>query len=303
MTDKENSATITRGSDHVDDKPSPSLTEGQIIANKFRLRELLGKSEFGEVWKAEHISVRTDDNEDVPLFALKFVSDKTRYGWSKYEDIRRAYKSIVGLKHRNICTVHPLEEDDQHGYVLVMEYIPGKTLWEHVNTKPHRKLAPPEVVQILTPIADALDYIHKRGLVHRDIRLGNIILAQDGEPQVIDFGLAVPMQNGKTSMGMKQGSMWYMAPEQWKGTPLDSKTDQYALGVVAYKLLAGRLPFPCADEFTEIEVVNSTAPPISGMSDSVNAVVAKAMAKEGQNRFDTCRDFADALTHAVLQSS
>ena len=285
---------------------TPPLTVGTLIANKYRLLALLGKGENGQVWKAEHSTVRTHENEVVPLFALKFIADNAKYEHCEQAEIRQSYKRTIGLKHRNICTFHPLEEDEQHGYVFVMEYVPGETLWKYLNTKSLKKLEFAEVVQILMPIADALDYIHKRELVHRDIRQENIMIAHDGEPQIIDFGLAVQMQNGTASMGMgrgKTGTTLYKAPEQWLGFPLDAKTDQYALGVVAYELLSGALPFEDEEPyFMSLRVPYMPVLPISEISDSVNAVLAKAMAKEGKARFDACRDFIDALTHEVLPS-
>ena len=99
---------------------TPPLTEGTIIAKKYQLLELPGAGGNGQVWKAEHYTVRTHENEVIPLFALKFILDNAKYEQCEQAEIRQSYKRIIGLKHRNICTFHPLEEDEQYGYVFMM---------------------------------------------------------------------------------------------------------------------------------------------------------------------------------------
>lgn len=218
------------------------------------------------------------------------------------EEIRLRYINSIGLKHRNICTMHPLEWDNRYGYILVMEYIPGETLWDYARAKPNAKLEHAEVVQFLAPIADALNYIHSRGLVHLDIRPENIMIMENGEPQLIDFGLAAPI-HGMSNKPQRVGVSLYRAPEQWQGANGDARTDQYAFGVLAYELLAGVLPFDYANSCEMIDhVCHKPMPLIPGVSDSVNAVLAKVMAKEGKNRYDNCRGFIDALTSAITHA-
>lgn len=294
-------------SDYFGDMSLPPLVAGTIIAKKFKLLEPLGKGAMGQVWKAEHVAARKRNDEDIPFFAIKFDSDKLLDCLCNMEDVRQLYIKTVGLKHRNICTMYPLEEDCRYGYVLVMEYIPGKTIREYASAKPNAILEPMEAIRILAPIADALDYVHSKGLLHLDIKPDNIMIARDGEPQIIDFGLAIQMQNNRmpniSKKLVRAGSPLYMAPEQWLGVSLDARTDQHALGVVAYELLAGVVPFDYINPFDpfglEYRVCNTPAPPIPGVNDSVNEVLAKALAKEGKDRFDDCRSFIDALMKAI----
>jgi serine/threonine-protein kinase len=214
------------------------------------------------------------------------------------------------LEHPNLCTVYSLEEDDQHGHVLVMDYIPGETLWQYAHTIPPTKLEPAEIMQILVPIADALDYLHSKGIIHRDITHEHIMITvQYGSnrrliPKLIDFGLAMRIQDSisMTRASKMMSTEWYKSPEQWLGTQLDARTDQYMFGVVAYELLACALPFD--DKGVSINalmslVVNSPVPPIAEYNDTVNAVLAKALAKEGKDRFDDCRSFIAALAKAI----
>jgi len=303
MTSKKNAPATTIDYDQVGAVSSQHLATGKIIAKKFRLLELLGRGGMGQVWKAEYIAAQKDEGEDVPFYALKFVPDDVQSNRNAMDKVRQSYKKTAGLKHQNICTLHPLEKDDNLGWVLVMEYVPGVTLREYV--KRNKKLAPEEVIRLLKPIANALDSAHIKKLVHRDIKPDNIMVMPDGEPQIIDFGLAAQIRNSMSIESWKQsieGTAPYMAPEQWQNDRLNAQTDLYALGVVAYELLSGVLPFKATNPMAlGYQAVTKPMPPIAKMGNSVNEVLNKAMAKKQMNRFDNCQQFIDALADALKQ--
>ena len=306
MTTNQEITTVTPS----DSASAPPLAPGTIIANRFNLLAPCTNSRKGQIWKAEPYVVPRLGSDDDRTVILKFVSDNVQDRRCTMEEIRQAYNRIIGLEHPNICTVHSLEEDDQHGCFLVMERVCGKTLWQYAHTIPPTKLEPAEIIQILVPIADALDYLHSRGIIHRDISHEHImIIVEYGRnrrliPKLIDFSLAMRIQDSvsMTRASKMMSTEWYKAPEQWLGTQLDARTDQYMLGVVAYELLACALPFDDKGESISALmslVVNVPVPPIVEYNDAVNEALAKAMAKDGKDRFDDCRSFIDALTKAL----
>ena len=275
------------------------LTSEMVIANEYVLLKCLGQGGMGQAWLAEQIGVRQHEDEDVPRFVLKIVPRDVQNDSIEMERVRTSYLQHVRLKHPNICTLHPLKQDDRFGWVLVMEYVPGVTLRQYLHDKPEKKLTQAEVVELLTPIANALDEAHKMGIMHRDIKPANIMVMPDGVPQIIDFGLAVQIRNSMSMVSKKpgtSGTTYYMAPEQWDDEHQDAKTDQYSLGVVAYELLSGRLPFRADnDRILYIHVTSKPMPPIADLPDTVNAALAKALAKERKGRFESCAAFVEAL--------
>ena len=277
------------------------LYRGATVAGRYTLVECLGRGGMGEAWLAEQIVERKHESEVAPRFVLKIVPGDVQNDVVEMDKVRESYLRIVGLKHANICTLHPLERDDRLGYVLVMEYVPGTTLRQHVRAKPGNKLDLDEVVRLLMPVAEALDYAHKKKVIHRDIKPANIMVMPDGETQIIDFGLAAQIRTSMSQVSKVRmstsGTLPYMAPEQWMGELQDARTDQYALGVVAYELLAGRLPFESAEQFAlGFQVMNKPVPKIGELVDSVNEALAKAMAKTRNERFESCREFVMALS-------
>jgi serine/threonine-protein kinase len=182
-----------------------------------------------------------------------------------------------------------------------MEYIPGVTLREYLLSQRNKKLSLKESLPILRQIADALDFAHGEKIIHRDIKPNNIMVMPRGKVQVIDFGLAAQVRTSMTQVSKvrmdKSGTPHYKAPEQWRGKYQDAKTDQYALGVLAYELLAGKLPFDGLDEMEiGFQVINEPVPFISNQPQNVNVAIAKAMAKNREERFSSCREFVETLS-------
>lgn len=286
--------------------PSPTpprqqgLRYGSVLAGQYKIREQLGKGGMGEVWKAY------DDVGDVKV-VIKVLPSELQGSVEEMERVQQTFRHVHGLQHQHICPTHYLGNDASVGRFLVMKYIDGVTLrhfWKLVvEQQGHFPIR--AVRTILTPVADALDYAHRQRVVHRDIKSENIMVSRNGhDPQIVDFGLAAEIRNSQARVSNvrmeKTGTYPYMSPEQWRGLNQDGRTDQYALGIVAYELLAGRLPFADRDRNTlRQRVLTEAVPSVPGLPPAVFQVLCQALAKDPSQRFQTCTQFVDALNSAL----
>ncbi len=210
---------------------------------------------------------------------------------------------LVGkMNHPNILPIYDAGEDGDHCYV-VMEYVRGAqplTIFcRSDNLLPVRK-----VVEVIFKCAKALDYAHRKGLVHRDIKPGNILMTADGDVRIVDFGVAHMAGNEEGQLKGLVGSPSYMAPEQMRQQPSTVQTDLYSLGVVMYELLTGKRPF-YGDNMSRLvhQIIYATPPPVHRLRPDVPAVledtVHKALEKDPARRYKTGLEFATDLTRAV----
>lgn len=189
---------------------------------------------MGEVYRA-HDSVLAREVA-IKVLHLSLAGDQ-----GFVERFRREARSAAGLNHPNIVHVHDWGAVDGV-YFMVMEYVRGQSLRDVLNAE--GLLAPATAADVLLQVLAALDHAHRKGIVHRDVKPENIMLTPDGLAKVADFGLARAYADGRsTQTGMVTGTVQYLAPEQLQGEPADPRTDLYSLGVVAYELLTGRVPF------------------------------------------------------------
>ena len=211
------------------------------------------------------------------------------------------------LSHPNIVAVHDVGEQGDTTYI-VMECIVGQTLEQSMTGAPGPRNAA-ESLGILADCARALDYAHGKGVVHRDIKPGNIILQSDGVVKIADFGIAKMLESSTlTQTAAVVGSPHFMAPEQLKGEAVSGRTDQYALAVVAYALLAGRLPFDADSMATLVtKTLYQDPPPALSANPTVDmagdGVLRKALAKAPEARFASCTEFVAALRAALEPGS
>ena len=266
---------------------------------KYRLEKRAGRGGMGEVWKA----FDTIGERDV---ALKFVPKDVQRYEHEMQRVKETFKVVHALNHQYICPVHALEEDPVHGFYLVMKWLDGYTLdeaYKHIECNGNR-LPIQYVPQLLECVAEALDYAHNHGVVHRDIKPTNIFVniqnEKVAEVNLIDFGLASEIRESMTRVSQVQfntsGTRPYMPPEQWRGRKQDARTDQYSLAVVAYELYAGNLPFSGADfDMLRAAVMNDAPEKIKNIPDNINAALQKALSKNREDRFDTCMIFINAL--------
>src|SRR5579863_4405667 len=210
---------------------------------------------------------------------------------------------LVGkMQHPNILPIYDAGEDEGHCYV-VMEYVRGAkaltAFCRDENLLPIRK-----VVEVVFKCAKALDYAHRNGLIHRDIKPGNIMVTVDGDVRIVDFGVAQMAGNEGDQIKGLVGSPSYMAPEQMRHAPAAVQTDLYSLGVVMYELLSGKRPY-YGDNLSKLvhQIIYATPPPLHRLRADVPSVledvVTKAIAKDPSKRYQSGIEFATALSQAV----
>jgi ankyrin repeat protein len=183
-----------------------------------------------------------------------------------------------------------------------MKYVNGQTLNKtRLNLlKQNGKITLEDAIKILFPIANALDYAHRNRVIHRDIKPDNILIDEFGVPFIIDFGLSAQIHTSMTSVSRivtsKSGTLIYKSPEQWQGELQDAKTDQYSFGVLAYEFLSGRVPF-IADtvDLLGYQVLRNPVPKVVELSDEVNEIFTKVLAREREERYENCIEFMKEL--------
>lgn len=272
------------------------VQSGQIFGSQYRLESRLGRGGMGVAWKAHD---ETAGREVV----LKFVSDTVFHPGEAMAAVRDSFQKVWRLQHRHICPLYSLSDDPELGLYIVMKYIDGLSLDQCVrqNKNQNKKLSFSAILRILYDVADALDYAHSQRVIHRDIKPQNIMIGKIDGVQIIDFGLAAEIR--ETSMASVtqspekiSGTRPYMAPEQWEGARQDARTDQYALAVTAYELIAGHVPFSGTDtEVLRHAVLHCVPKPIPNMPETVNAALRRGLAKRRTDRFENCRAFVKAL--------
>jgi serine/threonine protein kinase len=210
-------------------------------------------------------------------------------------------RRLAGLSHPGILPVYDCGSDDGICY-LVSEYVPGGTLASYLKQGP---LSFARIAEIVAHVADAAHHAHLRGIVHRDIKPGNILLREDGKPLLADFGLAIAEDEQLRETPGTLGTYGYMAPEQMldQSRFVDGRADVYSLGVVLYQMLTGRLPYVAktAAEYRELALHRDPRPPRSVREDippALEAICLKCLARRPVDRYSTAGDLAVALRSA-----
>ena len=261
---------------------------------RYVLSRKLGAGGMAEVWEAFDEGLHRS-------VAVKVVRDEIA-GEAEYRErfIREA-RLAAGLEHPRILPIYDFGTEAGITF-LVMPLLPGGSLRERITGPMH----PEEAIDCLASIAAALDHAHARGILHRDVKPSNVLVDASGSLLLADFGLAksTAVSSELTATGMVVGTPAYMAPEQAIGRPVDARADQYALGVLAFELLTGRTPFRSESPFAVLDKHLREAPPppstfVPALPSSVDAVLARALSKQPQERFATCREMVEALAGAL----
>ncbi|HXV65290.1 MAG TPA: TonB family protein [Vicinamibacteria bacterium] len=256
---------------------------------RYEVQGEIGQGAMGRVYKAfDPLANRT--------VAIKAIKDEILAQDESGEYLKRFQRearAAGGLSHPNIITIFDVGEN-----YFVMEYLDGKSLLSVISERGALSLE--ETLQIVSPVADALEYAHRKGVFHRDIKPGNIMLMGNGRPVVTDFGLAHLESTVLTTAGQFLGSPSYMAPEQIVGEPVTYRSDLFSLSIVTYEMLTGRKPFP-GDNVTTVvyKVVHSPPVPPQDYNPKLprdyEGVFARALAKKPDERFGTFSEFVAAL--------
>lgn len=274
-------------------------TEGEKVGG-YILGRQLGQGGMATVYLGHHPEL--DREVAIKVMHQNFLDDEgfvTRF--------RREAQIVAKLTHPHIVPVYDFNEHEGQPY-LVMKYIQGWTLKKQLIKDP---LDLEGIVRVMTAIGDALNYAHSQGILHRDIKPSNIVIDKEGVPYLTDFGLARLASSGESTMSadMLLGTPHYISPEQARGLKnLDSRTDIYALGVVLYELMVGKVPFTGDSAFSIIHdhIYTPLPPPTMvnpDLPEAVEAVLFRALEKKAEDRFETANDLMSALADAIKQGN
>ena len=276
-------------------KPGAHLGAYEIVAS-------LGAGGMGEVYRARDPRLGRD-------VAVKVLPQEVAADPDRLARFEREARTVAALNHPNIVVRHSIEED-RGARFLTMELVEGQTL-DRVVTPGGLPLV--RVLELAIPLADALVAAHGRGVVHRDLKPGNVMVTRDGRVKVLDFGLAKPASESPvlatqaatlaapiSSAGQVVGTIPYMAPEQLRGEPVDARADLFALGIMLYELVTGRRPFEgaTAAEVTSA-ILRDTPPPAQSLRpdlpSDLGRVIGRCLEKDPERRVQTAKDVRNEL--------
>jgi len=280
------------------------MSQGNMVGQtlgQYQLRELLGVGGMGSVYRAYQVNLKRE-------VAIKIISPELVNNAELMARFIREAEISAQLEHANIVPIHDFGTQSGVTYV-VMRLLTGGSLSRRIEQRVEDNRPPislGETADLLKQVASALDYAHSRNVIHRDIKPANIMFDNQGKPHVVDFGIAKLTRGGTsfTQTGMAMGTPNFMPPEQWRGEELTPQADQYALAVMVYQLLTGRVPFDGDSAFvlmhkhlhempTPLNVFRPDIPP------AVMMVINRALAKDYQQRFQSCTVFAQAFEGAI----
>lgn len=280
---------------------------GRVIAGRFELKEMIGKGGYGAVFEARQLSVDR-------RCAVKVLLPGRADDHCVEERFRAEARATSRLTHPHTLVLYDFGVDEETGFLfLVTEFLDGQTLDELLDLE--QTIAPQRAVAILSQVAHSLEDAHQQGLVHRDVKPKNIMLVERAGQRdfvkVIDFGIAKALtgageDEGLTQTGTLVGTPQYMAPEQLLGGEVDARSDQYALAVVAYRMLTGRNPFSAATPMeTALRHINERALPLRTycpelrVSQAFEDVMLRALEKAPKHRFPSTVAMVEALREAL----
>lgn len=263
---------------------------GRTLGN-YRITKEIGQGGMGVVYRAVHVSRGY-------AVALKVLFPQYGQDPTFLRRFEREARILMALRHPNI--VHVYEAGQAGGVAFIaMDYVDGRPLSDHVGQG--RPMELPAAVRTIKQVADALDYAHGQGLVHRDVKPGNVLITRDGRAVLTDFGLVTAAAFSRlTQSGATLGTPLYMSPEQIRGQIVDHRADLYSLGVMAYEMLSGWAPFVRENAQAILYAhVHEAPPPLRTFNPRlpapVETVVLRALAKEPAARYPSAGDFARAL--------
>ena len=271
-------------------EPVRSIGRYEIISE-------LGRGAMGTVYLGKDPLI----NREVAIKTLRYSNaDDDEMAKAKKRFFREA-EAAGRLTHPNIVTVYDVGEYQGTAY-MAMELLDGTDLVSYCHKQ--NLLPCEEVLKIVSTVAMALDYAHSNGVVHRDIKPGNIRILKRGDIKVVDFGIAKVMDTSKTQAGVIIGSPNYMSPEQIEGQRVDGQTDLFSLGVLFFELLTGEKPFT-GENITSLmhNIITQPPPPIQslvpGIPDCCVKVLERALAKDKGNRYPNGQKMANDLMDCV----
>jgi len=277
------------------------MTEPRRLADRYELGDVLGYGGMAEVLRGRDIRLGRD-------IAVKTLRVDLAREPSFQARFRREAQSAASLNHPSIVAVYDTGESILDGVpvpYIVMEYVDGRTLRDVLKTERH--IMPTRALEITAEILKALDYSHRNGIIHRDIKPGNVMLTRAGDVKVMDFGIARAVAESSATVTQTAaviGTAQYLSPEQARGEPVDPRSDVYSTGCLLYELLTGSPPFT-GDSAVAVAYQHVREDPIppsqlnSDISPAIDSIVLKAMAKNPANRYQSAADMRDDIERAL----
>ncbi|WP_335934020.1 protein kinase domain-containing protein [Streptomyces sp. PTD5-9] len=278
---------------------------GSVAGGRYQLRDLLGEGGMASVYLAYDSAL---DRQ----VAIKTLHTELGREQSFRERFRREAQAVAKLQHTNIVSVFDTGEDELGGALMpyiVMEYVEGRPLGSVLqeDIRAHGAMPAERALKVTSDVLAALDTSHEMGLVHRDIKPGNVMVTKRGVVKVMDFGIARAMQSGVTSMtqtGMVVGTPQYLSPEQALGRGVDARSDLYSVGIMLFQLLTGRLPFdadsPLAIAYAHVQEEAVAPSAINrAITPAMDALVARALRKNPNERFPSAAAMQDEIARVL----
>jgi len=266
----------------------------RLVEGKYKVERMLGKGGMGAVFLAHDLTLERE-------VAIKVLPPDISMDEHIVKRFQQEAKTSAKLDHTNIIPIYRVESEGGLNY-FVMKYIAGTSLEDVLDQKQPPPLTIDYIQRVLWEAACALGHAHQRGVVHRDVKPANIMFDHDGRVMLTDFGISKALQaaSGFTGTGMIIGTPHYMAPEQAKGATVDGRADQYSLGVVAYRMITGELPYTGDSVHTILykhifEEIPSARAKRADAPEFLTRAISRALSKESAQRFDTMEEFATAV--------
>jgi eukaryotic-like serine/threonine-protein kinase len=266
-------------------EPWRGLEPGRVLAGKYEVAEGIGRGGMGVVYRARDLRLKR-------WVALKFLPSDLADSDELRERFLIEAQAAASLSHPNICVIHEVAETDGRPFIA-MEYVEGETLSDRIDRGP---LDTEEVLAIITQVLTGLDEAHRKGIIHRDVKSGNIMVTAAGHARIMDFGLArFEGSPSLTRAGTTLGTVDYMAPEQALGQAVDHRADLWSAGVVLYEMLTGELPFRGGHEVVVAHAVIHADPRpmvsrVAPVPPELQQVVARALKKDRAARYASAAD-------------
>jgi serine/threonine protein kinase/predicted esterase len=271
--------------------PREELTTGSSFAGRYQIIEELGKGGMGRVYKA----LDTKINEKI---ALKLIRPEIAKDKKTIERFRNELRLARKIRHKNVCQMFDLGEERGTQFIT-MEYVPGEDLRSSIRR--FGQLPIGKSISIANQICEGLAEAHRLDVVHRDLKSNNIMIDDDGNVRIMDFGIARSLRaKGITGTGVMIGTPEYMSPEQVEGKNVDQRSDIYSLGIILFEMVTGKVPFEGDTPFT-IGIKHKSEPPTEPkqinvqIPESLNSLILKCLEKDRNLRYQSCEDLLNHL--------
>ncbi|MCJ7580216.1 MAG: serine/threonine protein kinase, partial [Candidatus Aminicenantes bacterium] len=271
--------------------PTEELTRGSVFANRYEIIEEIGKGGMGRVYRVEDTRIKEE-------IALKLIKAEIATDKQTIERFRNELTTARKIAHRNVCRMFDLGEEKGQHYIT-MEYVPGGDLKTFIRRV--EQLSMGKAISIAKQICDGLSEAHNLGIVHRDLKPNNIMIDNQGNARIMDFGIARTVKDkGITGSGVMIGTPEYMSPEQVEAKEVDQRSDIYSLGVILYEMVTGRVPFE-GDTALSIAMKHKGESPKNPkeynaqIPDVLCHVILKCLEKEREKRYQSAGELRAEL--------